>query len=181
MPYLLSLLTALIMFPSIAIADVQSGTAIPTKLSLSDQNGTVQSFDTLKGDNGLILVFVRSADWCPYCQAQLKELNQAHDQFTTLGFNLVSISYDPVPTLQKFANKHKINYPMLSDKGSETIKSFGIINEKMSKESRFYGIPHPHIYIVDATGKVSSILKEEGYVKRPKIDEIINAAKAQLQ
>jgi len=31
--------------------------------SAPDQNGAVQSFDTLKGANGLVLLFHRSADW----------------------------------------------------------------------------------------------------------------------
>ncbi len=28
-----------------------------------DQNGKRQNFDSLKGENGLVLMFVRSADW----------------------------------------------------------------------------------------------------------------------
>ncbi|MCP5118437.1 MAG: hypothetical protein GY953_47100 [bacterium] len=28
-----------------------------------DQDGKRQTFDTLKGENGLVLMFVRSADW----------------------------------------------------------------------------------------------------------------------
>jgi peroxiredoxin len=31
--------------------------------SLPDQNGTLQSLNSLKGPNGVMLVFYRSADW----------------------------------------------------------------------------------------------------------------------
>jgi hypothetical protein len=31
--------------------------------NLPDQSGALRSFDTLKGPNGLMLVFYRSADW----------------------------------------------------------------------------------------------------------------------
>lgn len=32
-------------------------------LVVKDPNGEEQSFDQLKGENGLVLVFVRSSDW----------------------------------------------------------------------------------------------------------------------
>ena len=38
------------------------GEAIPS-FSAVDQNGDRQSFDSLKGPNGLLLLFHRSADW----------------------------------------------------------------------------------------------------------------------
>jgi cytochrome oxidase Cu insertion factor (SCO1/SenC/PrrC family) len=38
------------------------GEAIPA-FSAVDQNGQRQSFDSLKGPNGLLLLFHRSADW----------------------------------------------------------------------------------------------------------------------
>jgi cytochrome oxidase Cu insertion factor (SCO1/SenC/PrrC family) len=41
---------------------------------LQDQNGKVWTRDALMGPNGLMLVFSRSADWCPYCKTQLVEL-----------------------------------------------------------------------------------------------------------
>lgn len=38
------------------------GDKIPT-FSAVDQDGETRSFDTLKGPNGLLLLFHRSADW----------------------------------------------------------------------------------------------------------------------
>jgi hypothetical protein len=38
------------------------GEPIPS-FSAVDQNGRMQSFETLKGPNGLLLLFHRSADW----------------------------------------------------------------------------------------------------------------------
>lgn len=41
---------------------IAPGGAIPA-FSLSDQNGQIRNFENLKGPNGLMLVFFRSADW----------------------------------------------------------------------------------------------------------------------
>jgi len=38
------------------------GEAIP-RFEARDQSGRLRTFDDLKGPNGLMLVFVRSADW----------------------------------------------------------------------------------------------------------------------
>lgn len=38
------------------------GTAIPP-FEASDQNGKLQTLETLRGPKGLVLMFVRSADW----------------------------------------------------------------------------------------------------------------------
>ena len=40
----------------------EPGQPVPA-FSLADQNGSIQTFDTLRGPNGLMLVFYRSADW----------------------------------------------------------------------------------------------------------------------
>ncbi|MBI4904522.1 MAG: hypothetical protein HY820_12850 [Acidobacteria bacterium] len=41
---------------------VKKGSAIPA-FTLQDQTGNPQSIQSLMGDRGLMLVFVRSADW----------------------------------------------------------------------------------------------------------------------
>ena len=157
----------------------QAGDAIPHTLETVDQTGTEQSFETLKGANGAVLAFVRSADWCPYCQRQLIDLNAARDAIETHGYALVSISYDPVETLARFADKHDIGYTMLSDPESEIINAFGILNDGMPQDTKYYGVPHPAIYVVGAGGVIEAVLAEEDYKERPAPAEIIAAIEAQ--
>jgi thiol-disulfide isomerase/thioredoxin len=55
------------------------GPAVATKApnigTRLDQTGKPRMLADLMGQNGLVLMFFRSADWCPYCQAQLIEVN----------------------------------------------------------------------------------------------------------
>ena len=52
-----------IVFPAVVgAAGLEVGAPVPA-FSLSDQNGVLQSMNSLKGPNGLMLVFYRSADW----------------------------------------------------------------------------------------------------------------------
>jgi len=49
-------------FTALEARGPEPGRPIPS-FSLSDQSGAVRTFNNLKGPNGLMLVFYRSADW----------------------------------------------------------------------------------------------------------------------
>lgn len=175
------LFVCLLMMPLFAVNAVQAaegvGSAIPHDLALKNQHGEDQSFDTLKGDKGLVLVFIRSADWCPYCQAQLIDLGQTGHEIENLGYGLAILSYDSVDALMTFTKKYDYQYTLLSDPNSEAIKAFGILNEDMNPGSAYYGIPHPGIYVIGTNKVIQAKLFEKGYQNRPPIDQITAAIK----
>ena len=46
------------------------------------------------GKNGVVLMFFRSADWCPYCQAQLIDMNGGVPEIEKRGYRVAALSYD---------------------------------------------------------------------------------------
>ena len=52
-----------------------TGTQAPTIGTPQDETGKPRSLESLMGEKGLVLFFFRSAAWCPFCQAQLMDLN----------------------------------------------------------------------------------------------------------
>ncbi len=131
--------------------------------SLQNQKGQSQTFDNVKGEEGAVLVFVRSANWCPYCQVQLLELKDVGEAIAKEGYNIVTISYDAPDLLNSFSQKYKFPYVMLSDPQSAVIKDFGILDESYKGREGFYGIPKPRVYIVDGDGSVLNVLSKETY------------------
>src|SRR5262249_58220749 len=95
---------------------------------LSDQNGKVWTRASIMGPKGALLLFYRSADWCPYCKTQLVDLQGRVDQLRAQGLGVAAITDDSVPILKDFATRRHITFPLLSDTGSATIKAFGILN-----------------------------------------------------
>ena len=160
-----------------AFAAIVQGDKIPHNLETLDQNETVQSFESLKGEKGTVLVFVRSADWCPYCQVQLLDLRGIGETIEDHGYNLVAISYDAPEKLKAFSSRYNFPFAMLSDPQSEIIKAFGILNTEMKEDTPYYGIPYPRVYIVNAEGVVEHVLSEEGYKKRPSPEDILELVK----
>jgi len=174
----------------------QVGQAVPD-FSLADQTGTVWTRRSIMGPKGALLLFYRSADWCPYCKTQLIDLQSRLGELRAKGLGVAAISYDPVPTLAEFATRKQITFPLLSDVGSATIKAFGILNpmpemafgpdkddpavvaelQKYVSGGRtnpsWVGIAFPGTFILDPQGKVVSRFFEDYYVERATFSNIL--------
>jgi peroxiredoxin len=83
--------------------------------TLPDQTGRSRTLASLQGRNGLLLVFVRSADWCIFCKAELVELEQQVKAYAARGIQIAAITYDSPAVLKHFAERRGITYPLLSD------------------------------------------------------------------
>jgi len=88
---------------------------------------------------------------------------------------LVGISYDPVEVLDRFVQRRKITFPLLSDPGSKTIRAYGLLNEEARGKAA--GIPHPMTYVIDKDGIIRARLGRERYQVRHDIDELLAAVK----
>jgi Disulphide bond corrector protein DsbC/AhpC/TSA family len=82
------------------------------------------------------------------------ELEQSRMLLENNGVRIAAISYDSQEILAAFAQKYSIGFPLLSDKGSETIRKFGIFNFNMAPDLRSFGVPHPVEYLVTPDGTV---------------------------
>lgn len=160
-----------VMGPSLA-AEAQDlgppvGAKVPDIGTPPDQTGTQRSLSSLMGEKGLVLFFFRSADWCPFCQAQMMDLNTATAAIERRGYKMAGISYDSPQILSTFIERRKIAYTLLSDPKSEIIDRYGLRDPQYRPGSRAYGVPRPVILIVDRSGTITAKLYEETYQKRP--------------
>lgn len=146
----------------------------PVDWALNNQDGEKTKIVDTANEKGMLLVFIRSVDWCGYCQKQMKDIQSDLTEFQTLGFNPVSISYDSVETLKKFQQKANIGFTMLSDADSTIIKRFGLLNKEHEIGSRFYGIPYPAIYVLTKDGEVIRKYQENDYKERPDLQNVLD-------
>jgi peroxiredoxin len=149
--------------------DVVTGPAVGAPVPafrLADQDGRLRDFASLAGPNGLLLAFVRSADWCPYCKAQLVEFGQQVKEFERRGIHVAAVTYDTPAILAHFARRMSLDYPLLADPKSEAIRAFGILNTNVPEDSPFYGVPFPVTYLLDRKGVVRKKYFEEDYRER---------------
>jgi peroxiredoxin len=154
------------------------GIAIGVKappIAATTQTGASATFAELRGQNGMVLAFVRSADWCPFCKQQLKDLNKVAPELKAKGYPLAALSYDSVETLARFASANGLQYTLLSDPKSSVIDAFGVRNLDVAGSKRMDGIPNPAIFVISADGVVLSKLYEADYKKRPSGEAVLKA------
>lgn len=87
-----------------------------------------------------------------------------------------AISYDPVETLDRFAEVHGITYPLLADVGSSVITRLGVLNVTMEQERAAYGrkmedrhrgVPYPGTFFLDESGVITGKRFEQSHRIRP--------------
>ena len=173
----------------------QVGAAVPD-FNLPDQHGRKWSLQSVMGPKGAMIVFYRSADWCPYCKTQLLELQSQYASLRKDGLGLAAISYDAQDVLAAFSQQHGITFPLLSDVGSDTIKRYGILNTVAEEglgpnakdpaviaqvklyvsangaNERQRGIPFPGTFVVDRGGRVTARFFEDSYTVRNTVSNI---------
>ena len=157
-----------------AVGGVSVGAKIPHTLTLLDQNRKKRSFSDMTGKKGIVLVFVRSANWSTQCQKQILELNQNQKRFKDKGYNVVTVSYDSVLSMTDFLRKNKPNITILSDPRSNSIRAFGVLDDKPAIGTRSYGTAQPVVYIVDAKQKVQAQFFHQNTQNRPTIKDILS-------
>ena len=132
--------------------------------TLKDSSGRIQNLSTLSGPNGLLLLFFRSADWCPFCKGQLVDLETQHAAFEAKGIHVAAVSYDSQAILADFAHRRSITYPLLADPTSSLIDAFGIRNPQGTGMQA--GIPYPGYYLIRGDGIIRKRFFETAYFNR---------------
>ena len=134
------------------------------EFSARDQFGKTQNLETLRGSKGTVLLFYRSADWCPYCKGQLIQLQAAKERFEKQGIKLAGISYDSVEILKYFADRRKIDFPLLSDPDSKIIRMYQVLNSEATGPNA--GMARPGYFYIDTEGMIREKFFEAKYRER---------------
>src|SRR5215213_10742983 len=93
---------------------------------LTDTNGKEQSFDSLKGEKGAVLVFLSAQ--CPVVRGYNERINQIATDYAAKGINFIGINSNATESLQWVkANALEVGYkfPVLIDKDAVLADKLG--------------------------------------------------------
>ncbi len=105
------------------------------------------------------------------------QLSEYSNKFTDIGVEIITVTYDSATDANKFHSQSKLKFPILKDENSELIKRLGILNPGPDKDSKYYGIPYPGIFLVDKSGIIRGKFAEESYRDRPELENVFAEAK----
>jgi hypothetical protein len=92
------------------------------------------------------------------------QLQNARQRFEAQGLKLAAISYDSPAILEDFAQRHKIEFPLLADPYSEVIRSFQVLNTEAKGMTK--GMAYPGYFFIDASGVIREKYFEAKYTNR---------------
>jgi peroxiredoxin len=92
---------------------------------LPDADGQLVSSEALLAKGALVVTFYRGA-WCPYCNIDLRALEEARPEIEARGASLVAVSQQTAPNSRKSQRQNDLAFPILGDHGGQVAAEFGI-------------------------------------------------------
>ena len=126
---------------------LQTGDAAPS-FALEDQDGQMRRLDDVK-DRILVLFFYPKDD-TPGCTAEACTFRDHHANLTALGAEVWGVSGDDAVSHRRFAERHQLPYPLLSDKTGSLKRSFGV-------PKTFGLLPARVTYVIDQKGVIKLV------------------------
>jgi peroxiredoxin len=131
--------------------------------------------------SGPVLLKFYRGFWCPYCVAELEQLNRYAAEFEKIGVSLIAISSDRVDELEPFAGKHKWRIRLLADPTLAIHRQYNVQSRKFTpKRGPFRDLAIPTTILLDKEGRVLWLEQTTNFRVRPQADMVLAKAKALL-
>ena len=178
----------------IAEQTLQVGDTLPP-ISLPNALGKTVNIQDLLTEGALVISFYRG-QWCPYCNLELRALQQALPEFKALGASLVAISPQNPDNSLSTTEKNELTFEVLSDVGNQVARQLGLvfqIPEQLRPIYQSFGIDLPEhngdetfelpiaaTYVIAPSGKVVYAFVNPDYTQRAEPADILAAVKVAL-
>jgi hypothetical protein len=100
------------------------------------------------------------------------QLQDTRARFEARGLKLAAISYDSEAILKDFAQRDRIDFPLLADPHSEIIRSFGVLNREAKGMTA--GMAYPGFFYIDANGIIREKYFTPKYTDRLTANNVIS-------
>ncbi len=143
--------------------------------SLLNQNEEKVDLKSLRGKNVVLYFYPKSMT--PGCTTQACGIRDSKKEFAKLNTVVLGLSPDEPKKLQKFIEKEKLNFDLLSDPDHAVAEKYGVWGLKKFMGREFMGILRT-TFIIDANGKLVHVMDD---VKtKTHHDDVINYIKENL-
>ena len=157
------------------------------EFSAKDQNGKTISLQNELKNGKVVLIFYRG-QWCPYCNKELKGMQDSLSFITSKGAVVVAVTPELPENISKTIGKTNASYSILSDDGLKIMKAYDVayaVDPALNEKYKGYGIdlmkanganganlPIPAVYIIDTNGNIIYRYFDVDYRNRASVKEI---------
>ena len=135
---------------------IEEGRKAPA-FSLKDQAGKTHSLKDYAG-RPVVLYFYPKDD-TPGCTTEACNFRDALPDFSTIKATILGVSVLDTSSKAKFAAKHELNFPLLSDQTADVAKMYGVWKEKNLYGRRTWGVARTTFWI-GGDGRIKKIYKK---------------------
>ena len=114
------------------------------------RNNTIRLKD-LRGRN--VVIYFYPKDSTPGCTAEGQDFRDLHAKFRRQGAIVLGVSRDSMASHEKFRDKQKFPFDLISDPDEALCRKFDVIQEKMLYGRKFMGVERS-TFLIDAAGKL---------------------------
>lgn len=124
--------------------------------SLRNQTGEKIALKDFKGKKNVVVYFYPKA-LTPGCTTQACGLRDTQQELDKRDTVVLGLSPDPVDRLQKFIDKHDLNFDLLSDEDHAIADKYGVWGLKKFMGKEFMGIKRT-TFIIDKESRLIGIM-----------------------
>ena len=166
---------------------IKLGEIMPEFLLPNVKNEIINSNEILK--NGKMIIAFYRGSWCPYCNLQLKTLQDYLTKIKDKKATLVAISPQSPDSSLTVVEKHNLTFEVLTDTDNLFAKQLGISFELQDFVLPYYqalgidlmhfnknndnSLPVPAVFVIDQNGKIIYKFVDANYMNRIDIDELL--------
>lgn len=105
----------------------------------------------LRGQN--VVIYFYPKDNTPGCTTEGQDFRDLHAKFRRQDSVILGVSRDSIASHEKFRDKQKLPFDLISDPDEKLCKKFDVIKEKTLYGRKFMGVERS-TFLIDATGKL---------------------------
>ena len=157
---------------------------------LPNVKGTNIDSSTLLKNGPLVIAFYRGG-WCPYCNLELKALQEALPQIQEKGAQLIAITPESPDNSLSTKEKNELSFEILTDKDNNFARGLNLVFKLPANLIALYGkfginldhsqnntnseLPIAATYVIDTNGEIKYHFIQEDYKLRADPKDIIKA------
>jgi peroxiredoxin Q/BCP len=122
--------------------------------TLQDQDGNQVTLSELRGQP-VVLYFYPKADTSG-CTTQACGVRDHRADYERAGAKVLGASPDTVSAQRKFADKYRLDFPLLADEDHEVAELYGVWGEKKMYGKTYMGVQRA-TFVIDPDGKVAKV------------------------
>jgi peroxiredoxin Q/BCP len=130
----------------------------PPVFSLPSSDGKTIDLADLLGKHPIVLYFYPKAD-TPGCTTQACGFRDSASAYKKIGAIVLGVSPDPVNRVTKFAEKFKLNFPLLADADHAVCERYGVWQEKSMYGKKYMGVART-TFLIGKNGKILHVFEK---------------------